>query len=92
MLDPPARMGYSFDAPTAVGDRRSNRNEQLGAQAPTRQALFSCLSIHYGGLRGAASGLAGVLTGRYCYPHAVRHPFRSKKRGGLQDQLGVPSW
>lgn len=53
----------------------------------SRQALFVCLSILYGGLRGAAFGLAGVLLGRFSTPASARHPRCGKRSGGLQGFL-----
>jgi hypothetical protein len=57
-LDPPARLGYSFDAPTAVGDRRGNRCG-IGAVAPPCDIGAFFTPAFYGGRRWATLGLTG---------------------------------
>ncbi len=52
-----------------------------------RQALFCCLSILYGGLRGETARSAGALLGRSANPALVRHPSVSSDCGGLQVSL-----
>jgi hypothetical protein len=51
-LESPAHLGYSFDAPTAVGDRRGNR--VTGARAPS-EAFFCAPRFCYGGRCEAGS-------------------------------------
>jgi hypothetical protein len=66
-LDPPARLGYSDPAPTAVGDRRGNRKNCKARSALNRRFFCGRFTVN-GGWRGATSGLAGILTGRHFHP------------------------
>ena len=81
---------YAFPTVAAATVRRSNRYAQLGAQR-LESAFFYARFIIKGGLRRATERLAGVLTGRYCYPCATATSSVARAVAVSQSQLGVSS-
>ena len=82
-------LGYALTVaePSVTGNRSPNHSTRR-ASAP-RQALFSCLSPLYGGLRGEPEKAAGVLVGRSANPALIRRLSFRSEIGGLQILLGV---
>lgn len=86
---PTSRYAFPVAATVATGNRSPNCSTRRASA--TRQALFSCLSSLYGGLRGEPVKAAGVLVGRSANPALTRRfSFRSEI-GGLLILLGILS-
>lgn len=90
MLDHPRSPAYDVYDPATAGTGRRKPVESTRRDSAILQALFLCLQFTYGGLRGAASRLAGVLVDRFFLaPRSSATIPLGKGTGGLQTLQGV---
>lgn len=90
-LESPRKRAYTVPVTAQSVTRRSNRKQQLGAQAPSSIGVFfTSVDLPWRFVRGSLR--AGRLPNwPVLLPPHSRHPLRSKSSGGLQNQLGVLS-